>query len=128
MAAHSVGGGVLGCTLRVSVLGYLLLFWLEKSLALFAVAAVAAFLCMVAKSDVAVFFSMALVTAVEAILFFTISPLSYLSGLKYLNLASAVQTNGILKKYANINFFSFPLDLRAATFVTLAPSSCSLPL
>ena len=111
--------GFLGCTLRVSVLGYLLLFWLEKSLALFAVAAVAAFLCMVAKSDVAVFFSMALVTAVEAILFFTISPLSYLSGLKYLNLASAVQTNGILKKYANIHFFSFPLDMRAATFVTI---------
>lgn len=111
--------GFLGCTLRVSVLGYLLLFWIEKSLALFAVAAVAAFLCMVAKSDAFVFFSVGLITATEAVLFFVISPFSYLSGLKYLNLASAIQTNGVLEKYSSINFFSFPLDLRVATFVTI---------
>ncbi|MFR2466171.1 MAG: hypothetical protein ACLTA1_10440 [Clostridia bacterium] len=111
--------GFLGCTLRVSVRGYLLLFWIEKSFALFAAAAVAAFLCMVAKSDAFVFFSVGLITAAEAVLFFTVSPFSYLSGLKYLNLVSAIQTNGVMEKYTNINFFSRPLDLQVATFITV---------
>jgi hypothetical protein len=117
-AIQSVNG-FLGCNLKISVGGYLLLYVLFKWAALLSVGMVLTLIAVNVRSTVPFYGISAIVLLAEGLAYGLIHPLSAFSIFRCLNLIAFTRGNEIFSTYRNINLFGYPVSLLPATFVTV---------
>ncbi|HZK34716.1 MAG TPA: hypothetical protein VFD33_05340 [Bacillota bacterium] len=103
--------GFLGCTLKVTVLEYLIVHFASKVLSFFVIGALFSLLFTLAVNPVFAYGTAVGTLAVEYILYATIPHASILSPIKYINLAAFLQTGTFLHTFRSMNMLSFPLGL-----------------
>lgn len=104
-------GGFIGCNLKISVLGYLVLYMLFKFIAVFTIGAVLSLIAVNTKNTVSFYGISALILAVEGLTYALIHPLSKYSIFRYINLISFTRVNDIFCNFKNINFWGYPIPL-----------------
>lgn len=103
--------GFLGSTLNVTILTYILVYSLTKIMAYCFIATILVLLCVIAKNSVFVYSSIVGVSMINTLLYTMITDNSYLSGFKFINIVSVLNTNKIYMNYFDINFFGYPLNI-----------------
>ena len=111
--------GFLGCNLRISVRQLMALIFIYKILAMFVCALIAQSLFIRLKNTTS-YFILLLAGGIETALYLLIGETSVLSPIKQINLAAFINSAHLFKTYANINLFSFPLNLLGTTTATVA--------
>lgn len=111
--------GFMGGTLRVSVLGYLLIFLAAKFAAYFTVALLIVLVSIYARHPAAAYLACALLLAAEAALYLLIPATSALNTLKYVNLVGFAETNGLFGQYLNLDLLGQPVNLIPVIFTAL---------
>lgn len=107
-------------TLNISVLDYLILFYLEKIFALFLYGMIIMTFSAVCKSAVFTSCVVALIGIAEGLMFFLIPESSAFMLLSKINIVSCYETNSLLSSYEHINLFSCPVELYLVVFIMLA--------
>ncbi len=103
--------GFIGCNLKISVLGYLVLYIAFKFAAVFTIGAVLSLIAVNTKNTVSFYGISAVILAVEGLTFALIHPLSKYSIFRYINLISFTRGNDIFCNFKNINFWGYPIPL-----------------
>jgi len=103
--------GFIGCNLKISVIGYLILYVLFKFIAMFAIGAVLSLIAVNTKNVVSFYGISAVILIVEGLTYAKIHPLSIYSIFRYINLISLTKVNEIFCNYKNINFWEYPIPL-----------------
>ncbi len=103
--------GFIGCNLKISVAGYLILYILFKFISIFAIGAVLSLIAVNTKNTVTFYGISAILFIIESILYIKIHPLSIYSIFRYINLISFTKTNNIFCNFKNINFWNYPVAL-----------------
>lgn len=103
--------GFIGCNLKTSVFGYLILYFIFKSAAFFSVGAVLSLIAVNTKNTVSFYGISAAILTAEGIAYNNIHPLSVYSIFRYINLVSFTKVNEIFSSYRNINFWEYPVPL-----------------
>ncbi|MBO5163727.1 MAG: hypothetical protein J6B75_04700 [Ruminococcus sp.] len=103
--------GFIGCNLKISVIGYLILYVLFKFIAMFAIGAVLSLIAVNTKNVVSFYGISAVILIVEGLTYAKIHPLSIYSIFRYINLISFTKVNEIFCNYKNINFWEYPIPL-----------------
>ena len=104
-------GGFIGCNLKISVLGYLILYIAFKFAAVFTIGAVLSLIAVNTKNTVSFYGISAVILAAEGLTFALIHPLSKYSIFRYINLISFTRGNDIFCNFKNINFWGYPVPL-----------------
>ncbi len=103
--------GFIGCNLKISVAGYLILYVLFKFIAIFTVGAVLSLIAVNTKNTVSFYGISAGILIAEGIAYAKIHPLSIYSIFRYINLISFTKVNEIFCNFKNINFWEYPIPL-----------------
>jgi hypothetical protein len=112
-------GMFMGSTLQVNVLEYLTIFLCTKFVAYFTVALVIVLISIFAKHPSITYLTATIIFIISIVPYSFIAATSYLNIFKYINLVSFVRTNTLFEMYLNLNFFSNPVNLITASFVTI---------
>ncbi|MGN0621611.1 MAG: hypothetical protein ACI4I9_07070 [Porcipelethomonas sp.] len=107
--------GFIGCNLKISVFGYLILYIIFKFAAIFTVGAVLSLIAVNTKNIVSFYGISAVILTAEGIAYIKIHPLSVYSIFRYINLISFTKVNEIFSSYRNINFREYPVPLIPAS-------------
>ena len=94
------------CTLPLSVGEYLVVFLLLKMGAALLCAWIMSLIFLLFRSIRSIFVVLCVFFGLSALCYYTITPTSWLSLLKYINLFSFLDPYELLRRYANLNFFS----------------------
>lgn len=108
-----------GCTLKISIGGYLLLYSVLKIAAYVLIASFILLLCIVAKNIVLVYSGLIVTGGLFILFHLKIAGDSYLAPLKYINPVCYLNTNILFKDYIDINFLGFPINIISCTIVVL---------
>lgn len=103
--------GFIGCNLKISVIGYLILYILFKFIAMFAIGAVLSLIAVNIKNIISFYGISAIILIIEGAAYVKIHPLSIYSIFRYINLISLTKVNEIFCNYKNINFWEYPVPL-----------------
>lgn len=103
--------GFIGCNLKISVVGYLILYVLFKFIAIFTIGAVLSLIAVNTKNTVSFYGISAVILIAEGLTYAKIHPLSIYSIFRYINLISLTKVNEIFCNYKNINFWEYPVPL-----------------
>lgn len=103
--------GFIGCNLKISVTGYLIMYVLFKFIAIFTVGAVLSLIAVNTKNTVSFYGISAVILIAEGISYAQIHPLSIYSIFRYINLISLTKVNEIFCNFKNINFWEYPVPL-----------------
>lgn len=101
--------GFLGCNLKISVAGYIVIYILFKSAALFTIGAVLSLIAVLTKNTVSFFSISSAVIVSEGLLYTLIHPFSVYSIFRNINLVAFTKTDEIFCNYRNINVFNYPI-------------------
>lgn len=107
------------CNLDLTILEYLILWVLSKTLAMLAVAFLLALIFTAIKSTSTVTLVCALLFGIEFILYLKIDRNSWINQLKFINIFCLVNGNAVFGDYLNINIFSFPANMMTVYFVAV---------
>lgn len=111
--------GFIGCTLSLNIGQYLILFTLMKTLSYFVISAMVLFVSIIAKNNVMIYGISVGVIGIEILIYYTVDRLSVFGFVKYINLFAFTKTNFFLGEYHNINFSDNPINLTAASVISL---------
>lgn len=100
----------MNCTIECSVLGYLVIWVVQKMLTFCAVALILALLFILIKSTNLIYIVIAILFGEEFCLYNFIASASPLNHLKYINLFYYLNGNELLGNYLNLNFFTKPVN------------------
>lgn len=103
--------GFIGCSLKISVFQYLILYVLFKFTAMLAIGTVLSLIAVNTKNIVSFYGISAAIFIAEGLTYVKIHPLSIYSIFRYINLISLTKVNGIFCNYKNINFWEYPVPL-----------------
>lgn len=103
--------GFIGCNLRISVTGYLILYVLFKFIAIFTIVAVLSLIAVNTQNTVSFYGISAVILIAEGIAYAMIHPLSIYSIFRYINLISFTKVNEIFCNFKNINLWEYPVPL-----------------
>ncbi len=103
--------GFIGCNLKISVIGYLILYVLFKFIAMFVIGAFLSLIAVNTKNIVSFYGISAVIMIAEGVAYAKIHPLSIYSIFRYINLISFTKVNEIFCNYKNINFWEYPVPL-----------------
>lgn len=112
--------GLYNCNLNVSIVEYLILFFLMKMFSYLLFAAVFSLICISAKNNLAIYSICVAFCGISFLLYHFISEVSVLNLLHFLNPVQLVQANEILGTYKNINLFEYPFSLKISALVLFA--------
>lgn len=112
--------GFIGCTLSVNIGQYLILFTLMKTLSYFTISAMVLFISIIAKNNIMIYGISVGVIGAEILIYCTVSRLSAFGFVKYINLFALTKTNYFLGEYHNINFAGNPVNLTAASVISMS--------
>lgn len=101
----------INCTLKCTVLEYLIIWFLQKTVTLCVIALIFAFLFTIIKSNSFIYLIIASFLSVEFYLYHFIDSMSPVNHLKYVNIFYFLSGNELLGNYINLNFFSQPLNV-----------------
>lgn len=107
----------MNCTIECSVLGYLVIWLVQKMLTFCAVALILALLFILIKSTNLIYIVIAILFGAEFCLYNFISSASPLNHLKYINLFYYLNSNELLGNYLNLDFFTKPVNTLNIYFV-----------
>ena len=102
--------GLKGCTMEVSVLGYMLIYFLMTALAASGISVLFFLIASKFKTSVYVYFSIAVVGGIEAVLYYLIKENSYLAFFREFNLMSFLDPGRYLSLYGNVSLFGYPVN------------------
>lgn len=108
--------GLFSCGFNFSVGEFLAVFGIIKLLFCAVTSAAVYLFLSIPAAGFANFAAVGGFTALSALAYFRIKPTSYLSFLRQISIAALADTQGLIGRYLNINFFEYPLD---APFVTI---------
>jgi len=111
--------GFIGCNLKISVAGYLIIYILFKFISIFAIGSVLSLIAVNAKNTVTFYGISAIIFIIESILYIKIHPLSIYSIFRYINLISFTKTNNIFCNFKNINFWNYPVALIPVSIIAV---------
>lgn len=103
--------GFIGCNLKITAAGYLILYVLFKFIAIFAAGAVLSLIAVNTRNTVSFYGISAAILIAEGIAYAKIHPLSIYGIFRYINLVSFTKVNEIFCNYKNINFWEYPVPL-----------------
>lgn len=103
--------GFIGCSLKISVFQYLILYVLFKFTAMLAVGTVLSLIAVNTKNIISFYGISAVILIAEGFIYVKIHPLSIYSIFRYINLISLTKVNEIFCNYKNINFWEYPIPL-----------------
>ena len=103
--------GFIGCNLKISVFEYLILYFIFKFAAIFAIGAVISLIAVNTKNTVSFYGVSAVIITIEGLTYALIHPLSKYSIFRYVNLISFTHCNEIFCNFKNINFWGYPIPL-----------------
>ena len=109
----------LNCVLNVTMLEYLILWVLGKTLLLCSLSMLTAFLFVVIKSSAKTYLILAAALIFEFSCFIFIDGSSVLASLKFINIFYLISGNNIFGCYQNVNIFSQPINI-ITVFIGLA--------
>lgn len=109
----------LNCALNVTMLEYLILWVLGKTLLLCSLSMLTAFLFVVIKSSAKTYLILAAALIFEFSCFIFIDGSSVLASLKFINIFYLISGNNIFGCYQNVNIFSQPINI-ITIFIGLA--------
>lgn len=109
----------LNCALNVTMLEYLILWVLGKTLLLCSLSMLTAFLFVVIKSSAKTYLILASALIFEFSCFIFIDGSSVLASLKFINIFYLISGNNIFGCYQNVNIFSQPINI-ITVFIGLA--------
>lgn len=109
----------LNCALNVTMLEYLILWVLGKTLLLCSLSMLTAFLFVVIKSSAKTYLILAAALIFEFSCFIFIDGSSVLASLKFINIFYLISGNNIFGCYQNVNIFSQPINI-ITVFIGLA--------
>lgn len=112
--------GFIGCTLSVNIGQYLILFVLMKTLSYFSISAMVLFIGIIAKNNIMIYGISAGIIGVEILIYYTVGRLSSFGFVKYINLFAFTKTNYFLGEYHNINLANNPVNLTAASVISMS--------
>lgn len=112
--------GFIGCTLSINIGQYLILFALLKTLSYFSVSVMVLFISIIAKNNIMIYSISAGVIGAEILIYYTVGRLSAFGFVKYINLFAFTKTNCFLGEYHNINFANNPVNLTAASVISMS--------
>ena len=104
---------MMGSTLKLSAAQFIVLFAAVKTLGLFIISTIIMFIAIEAKHPITLLLWTVLLTA-ASVMTAQISPQSVLNWLRYLNPVSLMNPSEILETYANLDFFSVPVNIVSA--------------
>ena len=111
--------GFLACTLKVTVLEYLIIHFASKVLSLFVIGALFSLLFILAVNPVFAYGTAVGSLVVEYILYAVIPHASILSPIKHINLAAFLQTGTYMHTFRSMNMLSFPLALVQTSIISM---------
>lgn len=103
--------GFLGCNLKINVAGYIAIYLLFKSAALFSISAILSMIAVITKNTISFYSISSVIIISEGLFYVFINPLSVYSIFKYINLIAFTKTDKIFCNYRNINVFNYPVDV-----------------
>ncbi len=103
--------GFIGCNLKISVMGYLLLYLFFKFIAFGVIGAILTLIALNTKNIISFYGVSAVIIIVEGLAYVKIHSLSVYSIFRYINLISFTKVNEIFCNYKNINFWEYPVPL-----------------
>lgn len=106
-------------TLNVSLGTFIVLYFIYKMLVYIWSAFLISMLCNLAGNTVFSCFAIATAVGVSALLFYGVSPVSYLAPFGILNLFGLLNDDLFFKIYRNLNFFGYPIDVRLCFIILL---------
>lgn len=109
----------MNCTIKCSVLGYLVIWLVQKMLTFCAIALVSALLFILIKSTNLTYIVIAILFSAEFCLYNFVAPTSPLNHLKYINLFYYLNSNELIGNYLNLDFFTKPVNTLSLYFVFL---------
>lgn len=112
--------GLKGCTMEVSVLGYMLIYFLLMALAAAVISIIFFLIASKFKTSVYVYFGIAAVAGIEAVLYYLIKENSYLAFFREFNLLSFLNPGRYLSLYGNISLFGYPVNRLIFVICSLA--------
>ncbi|MCR4992284.1 MAG: hypothetical protein K6A45_04495, partial [Lachnospiraceae bacterium] len=112
--------GLKGCTMEVSVLGYMLIYFLLMALAAAVISIIFFLIASKFKTSVYVYFGIAAVAGIEAVLYYLIKENSYLAFFREFNLLSFLNPGRYLSLYGNISLLGYPVNRLIFVICSLA--------
>lgn len=109
----------MNCTIECSVLGYLIIWLVQKMLIFCAIALILALLFILIKSTNLTYIVIAILFGAEFCLYNFVAPSSPLNHLKYINLFYYLNGNELLGNYLNLDFFTKPVNTLSIYFAFL---------
>ena len=104
-------GGFIGCNLKISVAGYLMIYVLFKFAAMYAIGSMLTLIAVNTRSNAGFYGVSAALLITEGLAYKRIEPLSVKSIFRYVNLISFTKVNENFCCYKNINFRGYPVPL-----------------
>lgn len=111
--------GFTGCTLKVSIGVYLLIYAVTKICTYIMIAAVIMLLCTLARGVIFVFGSISIIAAWSVSCYTGIPKNSYIALFKYMNPAGLLRTNDLYKSYLDVNFLGKPVLVTTCAAVVI---------
>lgn len=102
--------GLKGCTMELSVAGYIMVYCLVLSLTVSVLCCIIFFIASLFRSPVTVYLAIAVTFGIEAVLYYLISDNSYLAIFKEFNLLSFLNPGRYLSLYGNVSMFGYPVS------------------
>ena len=112
--------GLKGCTMEVSVLGYMLIYFLLMALAAAVISIIFFLIASKFKTSVYVYFGIATVAGIEAVLYYLIKENSYLAFFREFNLLSFLNPGRYLSLYGNVSLLGYPVNRLIFVICSLA--------
>lgn len=103
--------GFLTSPFQITVLQYLILYFVTKLVVCFIIALLVYFFCTIARESVVALTGFFLVAAVSVVCNLTIAATSWLDLLKYVNLAEFIKVWPLYSRYLNLNLFEYPVNI-----------------
>ncbi len=103
----------MNCPFDISVLDYLAIWVLSKSVTICAISVIIALIFVVINSSVMNYVFSFVFAAIEFILYIFIPSTSYINHLKYINIFAFLWDNNVFGNYLNLNIFGEPIALSA---------------
>ena len=112
--------GLKGCIYEISVLEYMLIYFLLLSITAAVVSTVVFFTASLINSSVMVYLAVAGIFGVEAVLYYLINENSYLAFFREFNLISFLNTGRYMSVYGNVSLAGYPVDRLLFVIISLA--------
>lgn len=110
--------GYISSPFKITVLKYIVLFFVGKVLGIFAVISVFFLMCILCRNNVLSSLIAILIFSMESLFWISIDVHSWLSPLSQFNLIALLDTSHYFSNYVNINLFSHPVNIVISGIVT----------